>query len=133
MTSEIQHIPFWKHRMILTLFIFCCTAALGFTGQTLIKAGLNQVQVANHSGFDWMLHAYTNLRVIAGGLLVGIGFLLWIAVLSRLDLSQAMPMLAITYVPWLIIARVALKENVTPAQWVGVVLISVGVYLVLRK
>ncbi|MCX7717157.1 MAG: DMT family transporter [Candidatus Sumerlaeaceae bacterium] len=133
MTSEIQHIPFWKHRMILTLFIFCCTAALGFTGQTLIKAGLNQVQVANHSGFDWMLHAYTNLRVIAGGLLVGIGFLLWIAVLSRLDLSQAMPMLAITYVPWLIIARVALKENVTLAQWVGVVLISVGVYLVLRK
>jgi drug/metabolite transporter (DMT)-like permease len=119
--------------MILTLFIFCCTAALGFTGQTLIKAGLNQVQGANHTGLEWMLHAYTNLRVIAGALLVGIGFLLWIAVLSRLDLSQAMPMLAITYVPWLIIARVALKENVTPAQWVGVVLISVGVYLVLRK
>jgi drug/metabolite transporter (DMT)-like permease len=123
----------WKHRMILTLIIFCCTAALGFTGQTLIKAGLNEVHVANHSGLQWMLHAYTNLRVVAGAVLVGFGFLLWILVLSRLDLSQAMPMLAITYVPWLIIARVALKENVTVAQWVGVVLITVGVYFVLRK
>jgi len=63
---------------------------------------------------------------IAGTFTVGVGFLLWVAVLSRLDLSQAMPLLALTYVPWLIIAHWVLREEVTLPQWIGVALVSVG-------
>lgn len=119
--------------MLLTLLVFSATLLLGFTGQTLIKSGLNQAALEGRTGIDWAVHAYLNLRVISGALTVGLGFLLWVAVLSRLEMSQAMPLLAVSYVPWLLIARWVLHEPVSPAQWIGVALISAGVFLVLRR
>ena len=119
--------------MLVTLLVFLVTLLLGFTGQTLIKSGLNQVALDGRTGMDWAVHAYLNLRVIAGTVTVGLGFLLWVAVLSRLDMAQAMPLLAVSYMPWLLIARWVLHERVLPAQWIGVALISLGVFLVLRR
>jgi drug/metabolite transporter (DMT)-like permease len=119
--------------MLVTLLVFVTTLAFGFVGQTLIKSGLNHAALGDRTGLDWAIHAYLNTRVIAGTFTVGVGFLLWVVVLSRLDLSQAMPLLALTYVPWLIIARWVLREEVTVPQWIGVGLVSVGVFLIMHK
>ena len=122
-----------KGAMGLTLSMFVAVLILGFVGQTLIKAGLNSAHRASPDGARWFGEMYLAPGVIAGTFVVGLGFLCWVAVLSRLDLSQAMPLLAISYVPWLFIARFVLHEKVTLAQWMGVLLISAGVYLALRK
>lgn len=122
-----------KAAMGLTLSMVVAVLILGFVGQTLIKAGLNSAHRASPGDARWSGQMYLVPGVIAGTFVVGLGFLCWVAVLSRLDLSQAMPLLAIAYVPWLFIARFVLHEEVTLAQWIGVLLISVGVYLALRK
>lgn len=62
-----------------------------------------------------------------GIMVVTMGFLVWMALLSRLDLSQALPMLAFGYLPWLVIGRYFLGEAITPMRVVGVTLIVLGV------
>jgi uncharacterized membrane protein len=54
------------------------------------------------------------------------------ALLSWADLSYVMPVTAIGYVVTAFAARFLLGEAISPARWVGIVLITAGVTLVGR-
>ncbi len=111
---------------ILMLVLFC-----DYSGQALIKYGLKGVGTFQFGPSREMIAFFTgcatNVTVWVGLLVVTLGFLTWITLLSRLDLSQAQPMLAFGYLPWLLIGRYFLGESVTPMRIVGVSLIVVGV------
>src|ERR1700756_4354785 len=69
--------------------------------------------------------------------MVGIVFLiLWLlsrmALLSWADLSYVLPVTALGYVLTAIAGRVFLNEQISPARWIGVVLIMAGVVMVGR-
>ena len=51
-------------------------------------------------------------------------------VLASLDLSLAYPTVSVGYVLVVLMSRAIFKERVTPARWVAVVMIFVGVALV---
>jgi drug/metabolite transporter (DMT)-like permease len=67
--------------------------------------------------------------IIFGLLLYGISAIIWLLVLSRVDLSLAYPMLAIGYIFVLLVSLFFLGEKVTLMRWLGTVLIVGGVVL----
>ena len=68
---------------------------------------------------------------IVGGLgLYGLGTVLWIWCLSRLNLTVVYPFTALTFVLVYLAGALALKEPVTTRALVGVALILAGLFLV---
>jgi drug/metabolite transporter (DMT)-like permease len=55
---------------------------------------------------------------------------MWIFALSRVPLSMAYPFLGLSYVGVAVVAVVALKEWLTPAQWLGIAAVVAGVVMV---
>ena len=61
-----------------------------------------------------------------------VSVLLWLAVLSRVQVSAAYPMASMGYVLVAIASALWLGENLTPMRIAGLVLICAGVYLIAR-
>jgi len=102
---------------------------LGVVGQVLLKKGINEVAIAHPPLFNLIIQSLLNPPVIAGFLLYGISAILWIIVLSRVDLSVAYPTISVGYVLILLFSWFYLKEPLNWGRVVGVLLISAGVIL----
>jgi multidrug transporter EmrE-like cation transporter len=73
----------------------------------------------------------TTPALLAGYALSGLTALLWLVVVSRLDLSFAVPLLnGIFYVLLLLASATLLRETVTAARWAGALLILIGIALI---
>ncbi|MEZ4622828.1 MAG: hypothetical protein R2867_46030 [Caldilineaceae bacterium] len=121
--------------MMTYWWLIALSISTGVAGQTVIKLGVSQPQAAGHAsgilslvgmilGSPWVLLGLT---------LYGIGAVAWIAVLSRLDLSLAYPLLALNFVLITLSSRVILGETVPPLRWLGMLVICVGIVLVARS
>jgi len=102
-------------------------------GQFLIKHGVSQVGKFGDMGVaKFLLGALTNIHVITGIGLYALSAVVWLALLSRVELSVAYPMLSLGYVLIVLVAWAFLHEPMTPWKAIGVVLIAIGVWLVNR-
>lgn len=104
--------------------------------QLLLKAGSERISALHFSwsniipmGFQLMGSPY----IILGLFFYVVSVVIWIAVLSRVDVSVAYPMLSIGYVVNAIAAYYLFGEALTAARMGGIFLILVGVYLVARS
>jgi uncharacterized membrane protein len=70
--------------------------------------------------------------VLVGVALQASFFFLYLALLSRADVSQVLPMTALDYIVVALLAQWALGEGVTAVRWAGIGLITTGVFLVSR-
>lgn len=61
--------------------------------------------------------------------LLAAGMAVWLAVLQRLPLSQAYPMLSLNFVLVTLASHRVFKESITPRHWCGVVTIVAGIVL----
>lgn len=117
-----------------TIIIVLAVLISAYIGQSLIKFGLKDIGPFSEYTFSYIFSFVSKCvlspAIVVGIIVVGIGFLGWIAVLSRLDISQALPLLAVSYVPWLIIGYFFFGEPIDFNRIVGVLLITVGVFLV---
>ena len=93
-------------------------------------------QVGDLSGVNsaaWLaigVQVLTNPWIVLGiGFLVG-SLLLYLAAISRLDLSYVLPMTAFKYVLSALFAGFILGEQVSQIRWMGTALVSSGVLLV---
>ncbi len=108
---------------------------LGAIGQVLVKYGAVNLQL-NFSGaylLPSILSILKNLPVMCGILSYGISFLLWIKVLSKVELSYAYPMVSIGYVLIMFFSYFLFKENISMIRIAGVICIIIGVVLVARS
>ena len=71
----------------------------------------------------------TKLPLIGSIVFLAISFYAFLALLAVADLSFAVPATALSLVAETILARLVLKETVTPARWAGTVLVAAGVAL----
>ena len=60
-------------------------------------------------------------------------FFLWMNILSKIDLSVALPLAGSSYILIPIAAVFFLHEFVTPMRWLGLVLIVLGIYFISTK
>jgi len=123
--------------MVKSLILIFTSVSLAVAGQLLLKLGINRLD--NHltlnvsSVFNFFLAALTNLQVLLGLFLYFCSAVVWLIVLSRVELSFAYPLLGLSYVLVVFASKFILKEEVVPLRWVGTVVIFLGVYLVSRS
>jgi len=71
----------------------------------------------------------TKAPLIASIVFLAISFYAFLALLAVADLSFAVPATALSLVAETVLARLILKERVTPARWGGTVLVALGAAL----
>jgi multidrug transporter EmrE-like cation transporter len=108
---------------------------LGVLGQLSLKQGMKNI--GNFEVKDFLSARIFELIgekfVVIGIVLYAIATLLWLVVLSKAELSFTYPMLAIGYILIAIFGKVLFGENVTFVRFLGILLISLGVFLLLKS
>lgn len=71
-------------------------------------------------------------KLLSFPMILGIGFLgtsalTWLGVLTQWDVSVAYPLLSVNFVIMLLVSKFAFGEVIVPRQWLGVMMIMVGV------
>ena len=113
--------------LLLTIAIVLSTF-----GEVLLKAGVNRIGTITLAP-GTLIRAFLQWQVLVGFVLLFGGSLFWLAVLSRVHLSIAYPLLAMGYILTTIWALVFLKEPVPASRWLGIGAICSGIVLVLYK
>ena len=83
--------------------------------------------------FIYLGKALSSAYVVTGIVFLALSFFTWIAVLSRADLSFALPLTAIGYVLNAFAARLVLHEHISPVRWLGTLVICLGVLIISRS
>lgn len=107
---------------------------IGTLGQLLLKIGIRQVGPVSRSDFgnpvSLLLTVFSNPLILTAIPLYVAGFLIWLIVLSKLDLSYAYPFLALAYVLVPLLSWLILDEHVPTMRWIGIVVVCIGLVFV---
>lgn len=111
-----------SHRLTIGVFLLIVANDLADTAaQLLMKKGI-------HVLFD--LANPVSLLFWIGLLIYLSNFFLWMFILSKIDLSVALPLASASYILIPVAAVLLLHEFVPTQRWIGLVLIVGGIYLV---
>lgn len=116
----------------LTLAMVGATALFDVVGQTLFKLGLGHTgdDMTDRPAVFWGT-VLREPRILAGIGVYAVEFLVWFAVLSRVDLSIALPLASSSYCGVLVASRFVLGEAVPLQRWLGAALVMSGVAVIL--
>ena len=106
---------------------------LNAAAQLLLKAGMSQIGHFEFSMVNAMpigLKVMGNVPIIGGLFLYVFSVVVWLLVLSRVQVSFAYPMLSIGYIVNAIAAYYFFGEPLTSLRMLGIFIIIGGVYLV---
>jgi len=109
---------------------------LNAAAQLLLKEGMRRI---GHFEFVWAntipigLQVAANPFVIGGIFLYVLSVVVWILVLSRVEVSFAYPMLSIGYIVNAVAAYYLFGEDVTLTRITGILVIIAGVWLITRS
>jgi drug/metabolite transporter (DMT)-like permease len=122
--------------MLKTFLLVLVAALFGGTGHVMLSKGMKTVGDLTEapSGMlgGMVGRAVANPWLLLGVLLQATFFFMYLTLLSRANVSQVLPMTAIDYIVVAFLAQLLLAETVTPARWLGIGFIVVGVVLVSR-
>ncbi|MBQ8099874.1 MAG: EamA family transporter [Paludibacteraceae bacterium] len=116
-------------RLILTAFI---QAASMVGGQMLLKLGMQRIPA-----FSWTWHCILHDVLLNYWLIIGVILLvgtnlLWLYMLKIYPFSVIYPLTSIGFALGMIGGMLLFGESVVWTQWIGVVLIMGGCYLIVR-
>lgn len=115
--------------ILMILFVTCST--LG--SQLLLKDSV--VRIAQRtpvpSGLEWLLAVMLSPKVWVAVMIQGVGFIVWMIVLSRVKLGMAFAISgAFFYILMALLSWQLYGERLAPLQWTGIVLVSAGVLMI---
>ncbi len=107
------------------IIMFICYVLLASSGLILFKLGSNS---SNLTLNIFGLTINYSIKMIFGILCYGFSFILWMLIVSRIDLTIAMP-LSVAIVNTLVVVGscLVLKEKITLTQGIGIFIIVLGV------
>jgi multidrug transporter EmrE-like cation transporter len=114
--------------------IILVSVGLGSTGQVLFKRGMQvfgHVTVANI--WAQLIQILLIPYIPLGFLCFGVSSILWLVVVSKLELSYAYPMVSLGYVVVVLSSWLFLGEELSLLRIAGLALICVGVALVSKS
>lgn len=120
----------------VVLSLILLDVALNVAGQLSLKFGMSRMGNFSISLPDLssvFFRAATNPYVILGLLCYGTGFLVWLIVLAKAEVSYAYPMISLGYVFTAILAWQLFGENVTPIRIAGILITCLGVFIIARS
>jgi drug/metabolite transporter (DMT)-like permease len=122
--------------MTKSLILIFTSVFLGVIGQLSMKNGMMGVRLSDQSPgilIGGLVGALANPYVIGGIGLYACSALVWLMVLSRVDLSFAYPLVSTGYIAVVLLSRFLFHESVTPVRIVGALVICAGVVLITRS
>jgi multidrug transporter EmrE-like cation transporter len=117
------------------LVLILISVGLSGLAQTAFKLGVTTLPVRlAMAGESSMLLAFAQSpAVIAGLAMYGVGTLIWLNVLSRLDLSLAYPFVGLSFLVTALFGHLLFHESFNAARLLGTGLVIAGVALVARS
>ncbi len=109
---------------------------LNAVAQLVLKEGMRRI---GYFAFDWgnVLPIGTRILfspyVMAGLTLYVVSFVVWLLVLSRVQVSFAYPMLSLGYIVNAVAAYYLFQENLSWPRVAGIFVIILGTYLITRS
>jgi multidrug transporter EmrE-like cation transporter len=116
-----------------TFLVAVISIALSVIAQFALKAGMSgdgvKAALATPFGLHTLVALLLNKFVVLGFSLYGLGAVVWLAVLSKWDVSKAYPLVGTGFVLTVAIGWMT-GEDVTGLRMVGVGLICAGIFCV---
>ena len=119
--------------MIFALIL--CGVLLNAGAQLFLKAGMSQIghfEFTLANALPIGMKVAVNLPIITGLSMYVLSVVVWLLVLSRVQVSFAYPMLSIGYIVNALAAYYFFGEPLTSIRMLGIFIIIAGVYLVAR-
>jgi len=113
-------------------FYIFVTVAFTVIGQLLVKAGMSRVASSLSQSpqfLSMVVTAFLQPLVVAGLACAVLAAISWFPAVARLPISVAYPFMALSIVLVLALAPICFSERVTFNQWIGVFLVSCGLWL----
>lgn len=107
--------------------IWLAVPLLNTAQQILLKRGADD---ATNAGGDWLIQILSSHWFVAAISAEIVCFAIWMSVLSELDLSQAYPLSAISYVFIMAAAWFSFGEPLPMLQLAGSLLILIGIWCI---
>ena len=121
---------------MLTYALGVLTALILVTAQASLKHGLTRSGGIGDESAT-MIHAWiavlTEPYVLAGMVLLGVAGLVWLRVLSELQLSAAYPIISLSYAFSLVVGKWLFQDDLNLTRVVGVAFIVVGALVASRS
>jgi multidrug transporter EmrE-like cation transporter len=120
----------------VVLILILLDVFLNVTGQLSLKYGMTRIGNFSLSVSTLppvFLKAASNLYVLFGLLCYGLGFMVWLVVLSKAEVSYAYPLISMGYVFTAILARTLFGEAVGATRLAGICVTCLGVFLIARS
>jgi len=118
------------------LVLILLDVLLNVTGQLSLKHGMSKIgnfSVSLATLPPVFLKAAANLHVLFGLFCYGLGFLVWLIVLSKAEVSYAYPLISLGYVFTAVLAWFLFGEALNENRLVGILIICLGVFLIARN
>jgi multidrug transporter EmrE-like cation transporter len=118
--------------MTITNFIFIISSVLlSALAQILLKAGMKQFGAIDlkNNFLNTFISIALNPYIISGFIAYGISILLWLWVLSKVDVSLAYPFQALGYIVVIILAWLIFQENIGFTRILALIFISIGLII----
>lgn len=120
----------------VVLALIFIDVVLNVAGQLSLKYGMSQLgnfTISLSTLPPVFLKAATNLNVLLGLVCYGLGFLVWLIVLAKAEVSYAYPLISLGYVFTAILARFMFGEAVSFTRMAGIMVTCLGVFLIARS
>ena len=104
-------------------------AVISACGQVLLKYAMIKHGQIDFS-FRGLISLFTEPRLLFALSLYAAALLMWLHVLSKVSLSTAYPMLAITYVIVPLLSLLFFGDRIQQPQMIGIFLVMVGVVMI---
>ena len=114
--------------------ILATSILLAVAGQLLMKKGMLVFGTFPVRQLLYkIIPIFLNPYVFVGLACFGASAVLWLVILSRLELSLVYPMVSVAYILVALASWFFFKENVTLLRWLGILVIVMGVFLISRS
>lgn len=120
----------------VVLGLILLDVALNVAGQLSLKFGMSKMgnfSLTLPALSSVFFRAATNPFVVLGLFCYGLGFMVWLIVLAKAEVSYAYPMISLGYVFTAVLAWQLFGENVTAFRMVGILVTCLGVFLIARS
>jgi drug/metabolite transporter (DMT)-like permease len=122
-----------QYKVLALIFL---DVILNVAGQLSLKRGMAQFgsfAISIDALPRIFLKAAFNFNILLGLVCYGLGFLVWLIVLAKAEVSYAYPLISLGYVFTAILAWLLFNEALTDIRIAGILLICIGVYLIARS
>ena len=117
--------------MFLLIVLIIVQSVLLVAAQSLLKIS---VELFGQFSWSWQYFktVFTTWQFAASGLCALAAMLVWMYVLKHYEFSVAYPLLSISYIIGLLSAQFIFHEVVPLTRWIGVVIMMVGVFFIVK-